>query len=470
MRKQKKAFTLVELIIVITILAILATIAFLSFQWYSSYARDSIRLSDLKTISNWFDIKRIKWSVLPDPEWQTVNIMSWTNNIWKQWYIWTKVTWIIWANWNLKDPLDLKNYTYSVNNTNTKYQLLALLENDQKTLSYNNINKLNISIINKAQAEEVGYYSRFPYQIWDKLWILLSQKNTPIQETNSWNIDLTTWTPATTSYNVVFSNNTNSWTITASWTDLPAIIEEERNNVTSNTNSWTITASWTDSFSQLCKEKWSIYYTNEIWFELEDPNQIDCDSHIVICHWNNSASILKSCDIWSYNLNESWLFFQWWEKYAWNNSSDVNINTNCEWDRDNQSCINWTWKNYFDIVLDNIDSWIDRWYSYSQTDNRWPCPLWYYVPSIQEWGSVILSRWYIYDETHELILDLKLNESWFRSAQWWWSLEETNSSYYWSSTPGHSSEAQRLLIWNNIIDSYFDYRDNAFLIRCFKSN
>jgi prepilin-type N-terminal cleavage/methylation domain-containing protein len=44
-------FTLVELIVVVTILAILATIAFLSFQGYSSSARDSLRLSDLKNIS-----------------------------------------------------------------------------------------------------------------------------------------------------------------------------------------------------------------------------------------------------------------------------------------------------------------------------------------------------------------------------------------------------------------------------------
>lgn len=48
----KKAFTLVELIVVITILAILWTIAFLSMQWYSADARNSKRVSDLNSISN----------------------------------------------------------------------------------------------------------------------------------------------------------------------------------------------------------------------------------------------------------------------------------------------------------------------------------------------------------------------------------------------------------------------------------
>ena len=47
MNKQKKAFTLVELIVVITILAILWTIAFISLQWYSRDSRDSVRISDM---------------------------------------------------------------------------------------------------------------------------------------------------------------------------------------------------------------------------------------------------------------------------------------------------------------------------------------------------------------------------------------------------------------------------------------
>ena len=55
MRNTRKAFTLVELIVVITILAILGTIAFISLQGYSADARNSKRSSDLgelvKTVS-----------------------------------------------------------------------------------------------------------------------------------------------------------------------------------------------------------------------------------------------------------------------------------------------------------------------------------------------------------------------------------------------------------------------------------
>ncbi|MFK7780612.1 MAG: prepilin-type N-terminal cleavage/methylation domain-containing protein, partial [Candidatus Gracilibacteria bacterium] len=47
---NKKAFTLVELIVVITILAILGTIAFISLQGYSKSSRDSVRISDVSNM------------------------------------------------------------------------------------------------------------------------------------------------------------------------------------------------------------------------------------------------------------------------------------------------------------------------------------------------------------------------------------------------------------------------------------
>jgi len=53
MNLQKRAFTLVELIVTITILAILWTIGFISLQWYSQDARDATRLSDIWNIKKY---------------------------------------------------------------------------------------------------------------------------------------------------------------------------------------------------------------------------------------------------------------------------------------------------------------------------------------------------------------------------------------------------------------------------------
>lgn len=58
--KNKKWFTLVELIIVITILAILATIAFISFQSYTAQSRDAKVQSELGTARNAIEVELAK--------------------------------------------------------------------------------------------------------------------------------------------------------------------------------------------------------------------------------------------------------------------------------------------------------------------------------------------------------------------------------------------------------------------------
>lgn len=64
MRNTKKAFTLVELIVVITILAILGTIAFISLQGYSGEARDSKRLSNVNDLIKKVNIEVAKGTSL----------------------------------------------------------------------------------------------------------------------------------------------------------------------------------------------------------------------------------------------------------------------------------------------------------------------------------------------------------------------------------------------------------------------
>jgi prepilin-type N-terminal cleavage/methylation domain-containing protein len=56
-KSTKKAFTLVELIVVITILAILGTIAFISLQGYSADARNTKRANDVSSIAQKISIE-----------------------------------------------------------------------------------------------------------------------------------------------------------------------------------------------------------------------------------------------------------------------------------------------------------------------------------------------------------------------------------------------------------------------------
>ena len=62
----KKAFTLVELIVVITILAILWTVAFISLSWYWKEARDAKRMVETSSLLNKINIEQTKWIPLSD--------------------------------------------------------------------------------------------------------------------------------------------------------------------------------------------------------------------------------------------------------------------------------------------------------------------------------------------------------------------------------------------------------------------
>lgn len=136
---NKKAFTLVELIVVITILAILATIGYTSFQWYKVSSRDSVRLSDIKSMEKILDLYEIKKWKYPLPVSPQTVTYSWSL-LWSQWSFGTTA---YTSNISLSnvpsDPVTWLSYAYSVTNTNREYQLAAVLEG---ALSFNSINNL----------------------------------------------------------------------------------------------------------------------------------------------------------------------------------------------------------------------------------------------------------------------------------------------------------------------------------------
>jgi len=127
---MKKAFTLVELIVVITILAILWTIAFISLQWYSRDARDSTRTADISNIKTSLELFSLQTWKYPTPDNFSTITYSWTaEDVWYQWTLWQQVT------TNLKqldeiplDPLMNTEYIYSVTNSYKEYEVLSLYE------------------------------------------------------------------------------------------------------------------------------------------------------------------------------------------------------------------------------------------------------------------------------------------------------------------------------------------------------
>jgi prepilin-type N-terminal cleavage/methylation domain-containing protein len=131
MINNKKAFTLVELIVTITIVSVLATIAFVSFQWYRVSARDSVRLSDMWVLNNTLNYYHANNLYLPDPSELYDVTYSWTI-VWSQWIFWQSMLESV-QNMNQipTDPLTGLPYTYSVLNNKQEFQIAWILEWNQ---------------------------------------------------------------------------------------------------------------------------------------------------------------------------------------------------------------------------------------------------------------------------------------------------------------------------------------------------
>ena len=126
--KNTSAFTLTELIVVITILAILATIWILSFIGYTEKARNSSRISDMKTIEKALSIYKTSSPFFPLPDDPTTITFS-GSLAWTQWYFWDTAIRTIKRISNIPtDPLLWVNYSYWVSQTQTNYTIGTILE------------------------------------------------------------------------------------------------------------------------------------------------------------------------------------------------------------------------------------------------------------------------------------------------------------------------------------------------------
>ncbi len=197
---MKKAFTLVELIVVITILAILATIGFVSFSGYLAWARDTNRVAQLKSMSDALELYSTKKS-LPIPD-DKVDIKASSKTIAYQGYIWKNVLETIEYTESWLDPKDKNYFSYYLTRNKKYFQLLAFLEEE----SEDTLASIKIWVHN---VQATDYTDRFPKVTGKKLWILLDSDKNPVQEnsviTASWYLDVA---GTLNSYTAIFDSST----------------------------------------------------------------------------------------------------------------------------------------------------------------------------------------------------------------------------------------------------------------------
>ncbi len=339
---NKKAFTLVELIVVITILAILWTIWFISLQWYSSEARDSKRITDLWQIRTGIQVYQAKEWVVPEPDETKTIIWSWTTNLVIQWYAWTWTLRNIKVNDDAKDPLEENYYTYTTNWSKTKFQLLTLLENNNT--AYNNV----------IPTTYANYETRESYSIWDQLWTLLEPTtNIPLQEL--WNdIDLSV---DTTEYSAVFNKN-----------DIQILAWETLyNEIVARSNE----AGVIDEKSTVIKSE-SLQIWSKNW------------KYVLIPISSNTTYLEASLNYYNICIN-NWFKVPgttwdnshcWWEEWSWINQNNNNIfwgTSGCNFSNTYKN----SWLNYINSLKDdfNPNTRIHfAWYTDVSYDLCWSSP------------------------------------------------------------------------------------------------
>ncbi len=157
---NKKAFTLVELIVVITILAILWTISFISFNSYTKSSRDTNRKTNLLNIHKVLTLEDIKDWAFPVPDNYKVIYFDWIPII-KSWIIWDNVRNKLQISNSIKDPKYNIDYSYSITEDRQSYQIWSILEEWWYDLSW---------FVGKTYADNNTYYWTRTNIIWSYNW------------------------------------------------------------------------------------------------------------------------------------------------------------------------------------------------------------------------------------------------------------------------------------------------------------
>ncbi len=336
----KKAFTLVELIVVITILWVLATVAFVSFQWYTVVSRDTKRISDISMVAKWLQVYLAANSLVPEPSQTKTTVNFSGSELFTQWYAWESVN----NQLRVSDALDPKNgtyYLYTVNNNNTKYQVTWFLEQMQARSVLNN------------KIFAVDYSDKYIYSQWQTVGVLFDIDNTPIQEL--WN-NYVELKDNTTEYKASLSKNN---IISSSWVDLKIQIVWAQNNL--------------------------------YWWRAQDPN---CNNSDIII-WNQ---------IWAGCNSTLWNWLEWWQidaniwtesfswsvnscfNYAWEyNPSDPTCQPGVEWMLSNDNAWDWIQK-----VNHNNDREFNTiwWKMYTKYSFTQACPSGRSIPTDEDFSQL----------------------------------------------------------------------------------
>lgn len=435
-QNNKKAFTLVELLVVVIILATLATIGVISYRNHMSWVRDTNRLSQLANMRNAIEAYATIGDI-PFPE-ESVEIQASWKVIAYQWYIGQSTLNKIGYNDGGKDPKDDTFFTYLVSANAKYFQLLWFLEESPKwPISFLDWESIF------PQAYAINYESRYPRVTGDSLGILTqSGTNTPIQEIESvvWSgyLDIENTNDA---YNAHLWENEKINGTGANLSIVKAIIQQ-----------WSLDAVPTSclkllSSSSSLKNQDGNYeiYSLETWEKIEVYCDMTTDwggwtilaktwkqlGETISEHCSSTYSItnleeedvdyLIHCDLWQteFIVNQVWYGrIIWWDWGRWQIDSDCALEATKTWIN---NCIRGSPNESFQIkkMSPEIEA-LDL-----DCDDCWNRRIWRVG-----WGNNY-SVYHIYDIRNNYWMWIWNRESHYRTPTSWWWVSWNRFWYIW---------------------------------------
>ena len=485
---KKKAFTLVELIVVITILAILWTIAFISLSWYSKEARDSKRITDTSGLLSKINIEEVRWNTLDklitntrtatgQILWKTGSTFQtfWKANFktlkedeknfedpFKKWQHYP-VAYTVWGNW--KDAykfVQIANVSEKENRNIIKWNYYTLSEQDNPSLFYSG-----------------SFYTEKPDSdlVYDLNWVVPKEPEpeNPEPEPTFWCAEKPKYT------NAIFTE----WIVT--WYDV----------IWQNTDE---NAACYYECEWKCMENADISDCNSSWDLLFSKEKYwNCDTNdIIVCSWKSTWYQLAACNVWASQASDwkvcnnaatcnavwtdrLWAILQWGRNkafpYNYNTIHKARIAWNIWLDKNHTidtygliwgDAVKIPGTNYWTWATDNID---DNWWwkSNDVIKMQWPCLDGYRIPKQKEWEKIHLSgKWW--NDWKKLSEDLMIPPNWYRRDIDGERFYQWKNWYVWASDT-ESFEKTYLFSFSYIFIANKDItsRSTGAWIRCFKN-
>lgn len=163
---NKKAVTLVEIIVSIVVLVILSSVAYVSFGNYIISARDWARIFEFENIQSALNTYNLKKGHYPEPS-NAVDVTYLWWLVWSQWTFWNSIADLIGYTEDVKDPLTGSFYTYSLKNSKKAFSLAWVLEKQLNHQAFN-------WITSEVNASSIWTKEGTAIVLWNYNWEIIS--------------------------------------------------------------------------------------------------------------------------------------------------------------------------------------------------------------------------------------------------------------------------------------------------------